>query len=184
VKVVSEAGDAAEALRFIAQHQPELVLLELASPKSSALEFIARVTKEFPAVRLIILSFHATDEDVSQVLRCGARGFLLDSTTQDEFEIAVKAVAKGKTYVSPEVSNHLIDSMRRESSWNLLTARQREILRLIVDGQSTKEIALNLNISVKTVETHRRQLMDRLGIHDIAGLVRYALKNGLNQLED
>jgi DNA-binding NarL/FixJ family response regulator len=187
VQSVIEAGDGVEALRLIEQHQPDLALLDLTMPKPNGLELAARIRKEFPAVRVIILSFDANSEYARQALSAGAAGFLLKNTTRAEFETAVYTVAGGKTHISPSVSSHLVEYRSSKGRRNLLeglTPRQRETLQLIAENQSTKEIALRLNISVKTVEAHRARLMARLDIHSVAGLVRYAIKKGLIQLED
>ena len=192
IQVVAEASDGREALRFIKTYQPDVVLMDIAMAGLNGLEATARVTKEFPTVRVIILSMHSNEEYVAQALRAGAAGYLLKDAVAAELELAVTAVARGETYLSPVVSKHVIaDYLRRvgerEASGGggatpaseLLTPRQREILQLIAEGRSTKEIASILHLSVKTVETHRTQLMARLDIHDVAGLVRYAIRIGL-----
>ncbi len=192
IEVVAEASDGREALRLIKTYQPDVVLMDIAMAGLNGLEATARVTKEFPTVRVVILSMHSTEEYVAQALRAGAAGYLLKDAAAAELELAVTAVARGETYLSPAVSKHVIaDYLRRvgdrEASGGggatpaseLLTPRQREILQLIAEGRSTKEIAAILHLSVKTVETHRTQLMARLDIHDVAGLVRYAIRIGL-----
>ncbi len=189
IRVVAEAGDGREALRLIAAHQPDVVLMDIAMPEMNGLEATARVVKEFPNVRVIILSMHANEEYVLQALRMGAAGYVLKDSGVSELELALRAIAKGETYLSPAVSKHVVaDYMRRvgseSSSLEQLTPRQREILQLLVEGRTMKEIAKLLYISVKTVETHRAQLMERLGIHDVAGLVRYAIRMGLVTPED
>jgi DNA-binding NarL/FixJ family response regulator len=133
---------------------------------------------------VIILSAHSNEEYVWQALRAGAAGYLLKDAGTSELELAIRAVARGETYLSPAISKHVIaDYVRRvggeAGSLDLLTPRQREILQLIAEGKTTKEIAGLLHLSVKTVETHRMQLMDRLDIHDVAGLVRYAIRIGM-----
>ena len=184
IQVVAEAGDGREALHLIAVHQPDLVLMDIAMPEMNGLEATAHVVKEFPQVRVIILSMHANEEYVLQALRTGAMGYVLKDAGLSELELAVRASVRGETYLSPAVSKHVVaDYVRRvssePSSLEQLTSRQREILQLIAEGRTTKEIADLLYVSVKTVETHRLQLMKRLNIHDIAGLVRYAIRMGL-----
>jgi DNA-binding NarL/FixJ family response regulator len=191
VEVVAEADDGREALKLIASLQPDIVLMDIAMPNLNGLEAATRVTKEFPNVRVIILSMHANEEYVLQSLRAGAAGYLLKGARAAELELAVASVARGETYLSPAASKHVIvdyvqrsagdalSSQDERSPVERLTPRQREILQLIAEGHSTKEIAHTLNISVKTAETHRTQIMERLGIHDIAGLVRYAIRAGL-----
>ncbi len=184
VNVVAEADDGREALRLIEAHQPDVVLMDIAMPGLNGLEATAQVEQNFPYVRVIILSMHANEEYVWQALRAGAAGYLLKDADIAELEVAVKAVARGETYLTPPVSKHVIaDYVRRVGGEpgpaERLTPRQREVLQLIAEGHTTREIAQILGVSVKTVETHRQQLMERLDIHDIAGLVRYAIRIGL-----
>jgi DNA-binding NarL/FixJ family response regulator len=188
IQVVAEAGDGREALRLIETHRPNVVLMDITMPGLNGLEAAGRVASEFPYVHVIILSMHANEEYVLQALRAGAAGYLLKDADPAELEMAVTAVARGETYLSPPVSKRVIaDYVRRvgdeSSSLVRLTPRQREVLQLITEGHTTREIARILDISVKTVETHRTQLMERLDIHDIAGLVRYAIGVGLVSLE-
>jgi DNA-binding NarL/FixJ family response regulator len=184
VTVVGEAGDGREALRLVEAHHPDIVLMDIAMSGLNGLEATTRITKEYPDVRVIILSMHASEEYVLQALRAGAVGYLLKDAGTAELELAIRAVAREETYLSPAVSKHVVaDYVRRvggePSSLERLTRRQREILQLVAEGQSTQEIAQMLNISVKTVESHRAQLMERLDIHDVASLVRYAIRVGL-----
>lgn len=184
IQVVAETGDGHEALRLIEATQPDVVLMDITMPGLNGLEAAARVTKDFPKVRVIMLSVHANEEYVWQALRGGAAGYLVKDAGPAELELAVTAVARGEMYLSPAVSKHVVqDYIRRvageTSTLDLLTPRQREILQMIAEGNTTKEVAERLNVSVKTVETHRAQLMERLDIHDVAGLVRYAIRVGL-----
>ncbi|OUL30325.1 response regulator transcription factor [Nostoc sp. 106C] len=184
IQVIAEAGDGREALRLIAEYQPDVVLMDIAMPEMNGLEAAAHVVKEFPQVRVIMLSMHANEEYVLQALRIGAMGYLLKDAGISELEVAIRAICQGETYLSPAVSKHVVANYLQRvsdesSSLTQLTSRQREILQLIAEGRSTKEIAELLYISVKTVETHRMQLMKRLDIHDVAGLVRYAIRMGL-----
>jgi DNA-binding NarL/FixJ family response regulator len=184
VEVVAEAVDGREALAAVKKHQPDLVLMDISMAGLNGLEAASRVTKDFPGVRVIILSAHSNEEYVCQALRAGASGYLLKDAGTSELDLAIKAVARGETYLSPGVSKHVIaDYLRRtggeSGALELLTPRQREILQLIAEGHTTKQIANTLHISVKTVETHRTQLMERLDIHDVAGLVRFAMRTGL-----
>ena len=184
IEVIAEAGDGREALRLVRTHRPDVVLMDIAMPGLNGLEAAARIAKKFPNVRVIILSMHVNEEYVLQALRAGAAGYMVKGADAAELEIAIRAVARGGTYLSPMVSKHVVtDYIQRisgeTSPLELLTPRQREVLQLIAEGYSTKKIARTLKISVKTVETHRMQLMERLDIHDIAGLVRYAIRIGL-----
>ncbi len=184
VEVVAEAVDGREALEAIKTLAPDVVLMDISMPGLNGLEAAAAATRDFPDSRIIILSAHSSEEYVGQALRAGAAGYLLKDAATVELELAIKAVARGETYLSPAVSKHVISNYVRRvggeaGSLELLTPRQRETLQLIAEGKSTKEIARILQISVKTIETHRAKLMDRLDIHDVAGLVRFALRVGL-----
>jgi DNA-binding NarL/FixJ family response regulator len=183
VQVVAEADNGYDALRLIEEHQPDVVLLDIGMPGLNGLE-VARAARKFPHVRVIILSMHVSEEYVWQALRAGVAGYLLKDAGTAELELAVKAVARGESYLSPAVSKHVVANYARAvggelSPFERLTPRQREILQLIAEGHTTKQIAEALHLSVKTVETHRTQLMEHLDIHDIAGLVRYAIRMGL-----
>jgi len=189
-EVVAEADNGRDALKLIEQHHPDLVLLDIAMSELNGLEVAARLNKEHPEIHVIILSMHSSEEYVLQALRAGASGYLLKDSAPTELELALRSVSRGETYLSPSISKHVVDDyLRRVSSkgddkvslpgLQELTSRQREILQLIAEGNSTKEIAEKLILSVKTIESHRIQLMERLGIHDIAGLVRYAIRMGI-----
>ncbi len=186
IQVVAEAENGAEALELIDRHRPDVVLMDIAMPGLNGLEAASRAAKIAPEVKIIILSMHANEEYVLQSLKAGAKGYLLKDAGLSELELALEAVASGKTFLSPAISKHLIDAYVGRTSpshemepFSLLTSRQREILQLIAEGCTTKEIARKLDVGVKTVETHRTQLMQRLDIHDLAGLVRYAIRCGL-----
>ena len=150
----------------------------------NGLDVAARITRDFPHVKVLILSMHTNEEYVIQALKSGAAGYLIKDAATEELRLALESVAKGDTYLSPVISKSVIDNLLARSGdetepASVLTPRQREILQLIAEGKSTKEIAAILSVSVKTIETHRTQLMNRLDIHDIAGLVRYAVRTGL-----
>ena len=191
VEVIAEANNGRDAIRLIDELIPDLVLLDIAMPELNGLEVISRISKDNTETKVIILSMHTNEEYVVQALKAGAAGYLLKDSAPNELEIAVNAVMKGETYLSPAISKHVVDNYLRRISdvstekergpdiFKQLTSRQREILQLIAEGNSTKDIANKLNVSIKTVETHRMQLMDRIGIHDVAGLVRYAIRMGI-----
>jgi DNA-binding NarL/FixJ family response regulator len=184
VEVVAEAGDGREALALVKSALPNFVLLDITMKGLTGLEAAERIVKDFPGVKIIILSMHANEEYVLRALRAGVNGYIIKDAAIVELELAIKAVAAGETYLSPSISRSAIDNYLnrtggKASSLEQLTPRQREILQLIAEGQSTKEIAFTLKLSVKTIETHRAQLMERLEIYDVAGLVRYALRVGL-----
>jgi len=184
VKVVAEAASGREALEMVKTKLPDLVLMDIAMANLNGLEALSRIAKDFPDVNVMILSAHANEEYVIRALRSGAAGYILKDAATAELELAVSSVREGKTYLSPSISRTAIDSYLERmgdvvSPLEQLTSRQREILQLIGEGQNTKEIAFNLEISIKTVESHRLQLMERLRIHDVPGLVRFAIRTGL-----
>ena len=180
VEVVGEAGDGREAIELIAKHQPNLAIMDITMPGLNGLEATRRVVKEHPQVRVVVLSQHADETHVLQALRAGASGYVLKGSAPRELEMAIQAVARGEIFLSPAISKHVIEVYLNKAadgqanSLDLLTPRQREILQLIAEGKSSKQIAQLLDASVKTIESHRASLMDRLDIHDVAGLVRYA----------
>jgi DNA-binding NarL/FixJ family response regulator len=183
-EVVAEVGDGAAALESARATRPDIVLMDISMKGMSGLEATARLKQEMPAIRVLILSMHASEEYVLQALQAGASGYLLKDAATLELELALAQLARGEIYLSPPVSRQVVDSyVQRVAAEPALTPRQQEILRLVAGGHSTKEIAFRLALSVKTVETHRSQLMDRLGIHDVAGLVRYAIRTGLISAE-
>lgn len=189
IQVIAEASEGREALHLIEMLAPDIVLMDIAMPGLNGLEATARVVEEFPQVRVIILSVHAREEYVLRALRAGAAGYLLKNASPTELEFAITAVARGETYLSPEVSKHVTEYVRRvdseaSSSLERLTPRQREVLQLIAEGHTTQEIAHLLNISLKTADMHRTQLMERLDIHDVVRLVHYAIRMGLVTLEE
>jgi DNA-binding NarL/FixJ family response regulator len=184
LEVVAEAGDGRTALTLIAQHQPDVVLMDIKMAGLNGLEATARIVRDLPGVRVVILSMYANEEYVIQALRAGASGYLLKDAGTAELEVAVRAAAQGETYLSPAISRRMIQDYLQVvggegGALEQLTPRQREVLQLVAEGHSVKEIARVLHVSVKTVETHRAQLMERLDIHDVAGLVRYAIRVGL-----
>src|ERR1700720_4109471 len=188
VEVVGEASTGRQALEMLKTKLPNLVFMDIAMAELGGLEALPRITKDFPGVRVIILSAHANEEYVIRALRSGAAGYMLKDSATAELELAITSVSEGKTYLNPSISRPVIDSYLERvggplSPLEQLTPRQREILQLIAEGKNTKDIASDLDISVKTIESHRLQLMERLNIHDIPGLVRYAIRNGLVSAE-
>jgi DNA-binding NarL/FixJ family response regulator len=186
VSVIAETGEGSEALHLIKELKPDVVLLDVTMPGLSGLEVLAESRKHLPDVRVIILTVHDEAEYAMQALRAGAAGFLPKSAAANELQLAIETVTRGETYVSGEVSRKtLLEYSRGRIEHRLarLTPRQREILTLIAEGLNTKDIGRRLNISGKTVESHRAQLMERLNIHDVASLVRFAIKVGLIRVE-
>lgn len=185
--VVGEAGTGSEALQLVSELKPDLMLLDITMPDGGGFEVLDEVTKQYPAIKIIVLTVHEAGEYAIRALREGAAGFLPKSAASTELEQAIQTVVRGDVYISPETSRKtLLEYGKGATKRDLLATlspRQREVLRLIAEGQTTKKIAQLLEISVKTVETHRAQLMERLGIHDVAGLVRYAIIVGLIEVE-
>jgi len=184
VRVVAEAGDGREALELARSLRPNLVLMDISMQGLNGIEATARLHRELPGVRVIILSMHTSIEHVAQALQAGAAGYILKDSATHELARAVAAVMRGETYLSPPISPQVVAGyLRRRGAdagpLNRLTRRQREILQLIAEGKATKEIAHILGLSNKTVESHRAQLMERLEIYDVPGLVRYAVRVGL-----
>lgn len=184
IVVVGEAKDGREALEHLASRTAHVVLMDIAMKGLNGLEATQRIKRHHADTDVVILSMHASEEYVMQALRAGASGYIVKDAAMLELERAIVAVRRGETYLSAPISKQVVENyMRRvggeRTSLSLLTARQREILQLIAEGNSTKEIAGRLHLSAKTVETHRAQLMERLDIRDVPGLVRYAIRIGL-----
>jgi len=192
IDVVAEAGDGHEAINAVETSSPDIVLLDIAMPGLNGLEVASRITKDFPDTKVIVLSMHANEEYVFQSLKAGVAGYLLKDAGTAELELAIRSVIRGEIYLSPQISKQVVtDYMARiegktragqsmdSNPFEVLTSRQREILQLIAEGYTTKEIAKRLNISINTVEAHRTQIMEQLDIHNIAGLVRYAIRTKL-----
>jgi DNA-binding NarL/FixJ family response regulator len=183
IVVVAEASNGGEVLSLVAKHQPRVVLMDIAMPNLNGLDATRQITELHADVRVVMLSIYSDEEHVYQALQAGASGYLLKGASIEELDLAIRSAARGETFLSPQVSRPVIDEYIRRTHASrpgeLLSTRQRQVLQLIAEGKTMKQVALELGISVKTVETHRAQLMDRLNIHDVAGLVRYAIRKGL-----
>ena len=181
VSVIGEAADGAEALSLARQLRPDVVLMDIAMKTMNGLEATAILRKEMPGCKIVVLSMHASGDYLQQALSAGASGYILKGSRTQELRLALEAVSCGAVFLSTAVSSHLLDghASPQESTDSPLTDRQLQILKLIALGNSTKEIAFQLDLSAKTVEAHRAQIMKRLGICDLAGLVRYAIRSGL-----
>jgi len=183
VEVVGEAADGGQALALAERERPDVVLLDIAMKGMNGLEAAARFRELHPGIKVIILSMHASEEYVLQALRAGAAAYLIKDSATAELELALRSVMRGETYLSPAISRQVVEGYVQRvgagAGEDPLTPRQREVLKRIAEGRSTKEIAFDLGLSVKTVETHRAQIMERVGIRDVAGLVRYAMRTGL-----
>lgn len=184
VQVVAETQDGRTALELVEALRPDVALLDISMPGLNGIETTARIRARFPRTRVIILSMHAGEAYVSQALRAGASAYLLKDAKPVELDLALRAVVRGEMYLCSRISGSVVEGYLRSHDLaagplHAITPRQREILQLIAEGRSTKQIAALLELSTKTVETHRTLLMERLGIHDVAGLVRFAIRAGM-----
>lgn len=189
-QVIAEASDGRETVRLAREWEPDIVLLDISMPGLNGLDATALIVKAVPATRVVVLSMHTTEGYVLAALRAGAVGYVVKDAAVDELERALRAVGNGQGWLSPVVSRHLFDDYLRLAASRedaassavgneLLTPRQREILQLVAEGCTTRDISERLCVSLRTVETHRAQLMERLNIHDVAGLTRFAIRSGL-----
>ncbi len=180
-EIVAEASDGETALRLCREQSPGIAILDIGLPGLTGLEVAQRLREDGLGIRVLILSAHSDEEYVRQALRLDVAGYLSKDSTTEELEVALKAVERGSTFLSPTVSRQVVrDYVRRiDESCPDLTPRQRDVVRLMAEGLSTKEIAFRLGLSVKTVETHRAQIMERLGVDSVAGVTRYAVRVGL-----
>ena len=188
LQVIEEVSDGRTAVQRSKDLEPDVVLMDIAMPSMNGLEATRRILQECPRPKVLILSMYTNEEYLREALRAGAAGYLLKDATRNELESAIKSVYRGDTYLTPSMAKFAVDAYCRKGEAHTgpltrLTGRQREILQLIAEGCSTKQIAQRLDLSVKTVETHRAQLMERLDIHDVPGLVRLALRTRLVHLD-
>jgi DNA-binding NarL/FixJ family response regulator len=182
--VVAEAGNGREALACLDAHAPDVVLMDVMMPDLNGLETTARIARAGPTPRVIILSMNADEDSVLQSLRAGACGYLVKTADPAELELAVRAVARGEMFLSSAISRHVVETCLQrldgaKTTLERLSPRQREVLQLIAEGNTTKEIAAALAVSVRTAESYRREVMKLLDIHDVASLTRYAIRMGL-----
>jgi len=186
IDVVGEAQDGREALRRTEQLHPDVVLIDIAMPGLNGIEATRQIKQRFADVKVLVLTMHDDQEYVRQVLQAGASGYVVKQAAPTDLLLAIQAVHRGDSYLSPSISKQVIQEYVQSSgvanghdSYNDLTTRQREVLQLIAEGHTTREIAEMLTVSVKTVETHRANLMTKLDIHSTAGLTQYAMRKGI-----
>lgn len=186
--VVAEGSDGEQAHSLVREHKPDVLIMDITMQRMSGLDALQSLRVEWPQLPIIMLSMHATRDYVLRAIRSGASAYLLKEAAETELELALSAVVAGQQYLSPKISSTVIDAMINTRASvadpSALTARQREVLRLLALGHATKEIAHELQLSAKTVESHRAQIMERLSIHDIAGLVVYAIRRGIITLDE
>jgi len=185
-EIVGEAEDGRDAIRCIEKFKPDLVLMDLSMPKMDGLDAITEIKKQSPDTKVLVLTVHKAEEYVFASLKAGADGYLLKDATHAELTLAIESVLAGKPYISPGISEKLVAGylegrkpLKAESSWDSLTQRERQILKLIAEGYKNKEIAGYLYISVKTVEKHRANLMKKLDLHNASALTAFAMEKGL-----
>ena len=190
LEIVGEADDGREALQRVSELRPDVVLMDISMPGLNGIEATRQIRQSYPDVKVVVLSMHSNEEYVFQVLRAGASGYVLKQSDSSEVLTAIRAAIAGGSFLSPPVSRAVIsDYVRRAeargqgSDLDLLTSREREVLQLLAEGLSNREIAEQLSISVKTVETHRSNMMGKLGINSKTELVKYALRKGWASLE-
>jgi DNA-binding NarL/FixJ family response regulator len=185
-EVVAEAADGREAAERAEATHPDIAVLDIAMPNMSGIEAAQRIRALLPQAAIVILSMHSDESYVLRALKAGAKGYLLKDSAESDLIDAIKAVSEGKAFFSPEISKILVEDyvrdMRKrgaEDSYELLTSREREILHLLAEGKSNKDIATLLDLSLYTVETHRRNLQDKLNLHSLAELILYAVRKGV-----
>jgi DNA-binding NarL/FixJ family response regulator len=186
VEVVAEAADGLEALRLCEEHHPDLLILDVAMPKLNGIDVAARSQKMQPPPRAIMLSMHLDESYVMRAINAGARGYLLKDATDEDLLPAIRAVAAGKSFFSPAVSGVLAEEYMQQlqqrgltDSYELLTDREKEVMQLLAEGRSNKEVAALLDVGLSTVETHRANLMQKLNLHSTAEIVLYAVRKRL-----
>ncbi|GAI18304.1 unnamed protein product, partial [marine sediment metagenome] len=189
VEVVGEAEDGRKALELVRELAPDIVIMDITMPNLNGIEATYEITHEFPKVKVIALSIHSDRRFVANMLKAGASGYILKECLFDEFVEAIRTVVAGNIYLSSRVAGTVVDDYVKRlltvtNSWlAMLTEREREVLQLLAEGKSTKQIALELHVSTKTIEANRRQIMDKLDIHSVAELTKYAVREGLTSLE-
>jgi two-component system response regulator NreC len=181
IEIIGEAGNGREAVDLAEQLRPDVVVMDVAMPELNGIEATRRVVASSPHTRVLAMSMHKDSVYVREILRAGARGYLLKDSVAADLVAAVHAIASGEGYLSPGVSNAVLDDYRRHvtNPIDLLTSREREVLQMLAEGKTNKEIAGVLNLSVYTVDAHRGRIMEKLNLHSINELVRFAVRNGL-----
>lgn len=188
VNIVAEVGRVSAILPAVLEHKPDILLLDLGFPDGNGLDMAKQVLEQAPATRVLVFSMYAKDEYVREALKMGVSGYLLKQSATSELEVSIRAIAAGEVYLSPAISRQVVnDYVSRDEQAEQktpLTARQTQVLRCVAAGQSSKQVARELGLSVKTVEAHRAEIMRRLQVHDVSGMVRYAIRIGLISASD
>ena len=186
LEVIGEAGDGLEAIRFIRKRQPDLMLLDLSMPKMNGISVMKEIKSQYPEIKIMALTIHESDQYVLEAFEAGADGYCLKDAGRNELMVAVDSVLEGKRYISPSISDNVLEGyitgrkkLKTKTSWDTITQREREVLKLLGEGYQNKEISDMLHISVKTVEKHRANIMNKLDLHNAAALTSYAIEHGL-----
>ena len=188
ILVVGEAEDGREALQLARKLSPDVVVMDIAMPELNGIEATRQILAEVRKVKVVALSMHSDKRYVSEMLKAGAAGYLLKDCAFEELITAIRTIAKGKIYLSPGIAGVVLEDYIKQGSttdssvFSILSDREREVLQLMAEGRSTKDVAAHLNVSIKTVETHRTHIMTKLDIHSIAELTKYAIREGLTSL--
>jgi DNA-binding NarL/FixJ family response regulator len=188
IMVAGEAEDGREALQLARKLSPDVIIMDIAMPDLNGIEATRQIVAEFPGIKVVALSMHSDKRFVSEMLKAGASAYLLKDCAFEELITAIRTIMKGKIYLSPGIAGVVIEDYIRKDSkaestvFSLLSDREREVLQLMAEGKTTKEVAAHLNLSIKTIETHRTNIMTKLNIHSIAELTKYAIREGLTSL--
>jgi len=188
MEVIGEAADGREALDMVEKLSPDVVIMDISMPDLNGIDATRMIINEAPDIKVIALSMHHDKQFVSEIFKAGASGYLIKDSAFDELEHAIRIVISGQTYINPQIASLVVESLVNQSvtpnpkSFSLLTEREREVLQLIADGKSTKQIAIDLNVSSKTIESHRRQVMGKLNVRSVADLTKFAIREGLTTI--
>lgn len=188
LEVIGEARDGLEAINSIKKKQPDLLLLDLSMPRLSGISVIKELRRQFSDMRILVLTIHESDQYVIETFEAGANGYCIKDASREELLLAINSILNGKTYISPGIADNVMEGyleghkkIKSKSSWENLTHREREVLKLLAEGYTNKKIGDLLNISVKTVEKHRANIMQKLNLHNAAALTAFAIDQGLVQ---
>jgi DNA-binding NarL/FixJ family response regulator len=186
MEVVGEAADGKSALNLVKELSPDMVIMDISMPDLNGIEATRKILADYPHIKVMALSMHYDKHFVSEIFKAGASGYLLKDCAFDEMAHAIRMIIDNKTYINSQIASLVVESLMSDSprshnkhAFSLLTEREKEVLQLIAEGKSTKQIASNLNVSTKTIESHRRQVMGKLNIRNIADLTKYAIREGL-----
>jgi DNA-binding NarL/FixJ family response regulator len=188
MEVIGEAADGRTALRLVEELSPDVVIMDISMPDLNGIDATRKINADYPNIKVIALSMHYDRQFVSEIFKAGASGYLLKECAFDELEHAIRVVMENKTFINPQIASLVVESLINQpatanhKAFSLLTEREREVLQLIAEGKSTKQIATHLYVSAKTIESHRRQVMGKLNIRNVAELTKYAIREGLTSV--